>query len=80
MRMADFKTILYKDWTGAHFEWRWSRQDHYLAARKFLETLLGGPASPVEGGDFFLLENEQQYDALIAFRRELERRERDSMD
>jgi hypothetical protein len=72
--MPGFKTFFYKDWCGVEVEWRWTREDHYLAARQFLENLLGGPASAVEGGGFFLLENEQQYDALVAFRRELNRK------
>ena len=71
--MAEFTTTFYKDWTGIQFTWRWDNQNQHLAARRFLENLLGGPASTVDGGDFFLLENEEQYDAALAFRRELER-------
>jgi hypothetical protein len=71
--MAPFTTILYKDWTGVEVRWTWRTKARFLAARKFLEELLGGPASPVDEADFFLIENEQQYDALLAFRRKLER-------
>ena len=72
--VATFKTILYKDWTGVESEWRWSRKEHYIAIRSFLEKLLGGPASTVDESDYFLIENEQQYEALLAFRRELLRK------
>jgi hypothetical protein len=71
--MAAFTTILYKDWTGVEVRWNWRTKAHFPAARRFLEQLLGGPASPVDKADFFLIENEQQYDALLAFRRKLER-------
>jgi hypothetical protein len=71
--MGAFTTILYKDWTGVEVRWNWRTKAHFLAARRFLEQLLGGPASPVDKADFFLIENEQQYDALLAFRRKLER-------
>lgn len=71
--MSEAKTIFYKGWTGVEFTWRWNSEEHRLAAREFLERLLGGPASVVEGTDFFVIENEQQYEALVAFRRELER-------
>ena len=65
------RMILYLGWNGVHFEWRFGRQDHYLAVKKFLHDLLGGPG----GGDddFFFIETEEQHDALIAFRRKLER-------
>ena len=72
MGMAESKTTFYKDWTGVEFTWR-RAEEHRIAARKFLEQLLEGPPSIVEGTDFFVLENERQYEALLAFRRELER-------
>ena len=69
--MSEFKTRFYEDWTGVEFTLRWRNQDDYLAARRFLEGLLGGPASTIAGHDYFVLDNEQQFDALFAFRREL---------
>lgn len=66
-----FKTFIYEDWTGLNYTVRWRSQEERLAARRFLENLLGGPASTIEGHDHFVLENEQQLDALIAFRRKL---------
>jgi hypothetical protein len=69
--MAEFKTRFYNDWTGVEFALRWRSQDDYLDARRFLEDLLGGPASTIAGHDYFVLDDEQQFDALFAFRREL---------
>jgi hypothetical protein len=74
--MSEAKTIFYKAWTGVEFTWRWNSEEHRLAAREFLERLLGGPASTLEGRDFFVLEHQHQYDSLVAFRSELERSER----
>lgn len=69
--MSGFKTFIYEDWTGVAYTVRWRSDADRLAARRFLEKLLGGPASMVEGHDHLVLDTEQQLDALIAFRREL---------
>lgn len=69
--MSKFKTRIYQDWTGVHYDKVWRSREHYLAGRRFLEDLLGGPASTIGGYDFFVLDTEQQLDALLAFRRKL---------
>ncbi len=68
--------LLYQNWTGSELRWTWRSADHCAAAGKFLEQLLGGPPLLVDGADFFALENEAQYDALLAFMDELERDDR----
>lgn len=69
--MSEFKTFIYEDWTGLNYTVRWRNQEDCLAARRFLEELLGGPASTIEGHDHFVLDKEQQLDALGAFCRGL---------
>lgn len=69
--MAEIQTIIHEDWTGVEYGLPWRSQEDCLAARHFLEKLLGGPASTADGHDHFWIDTEQQLDALFAFRRKL---------
>ncbi len=75
-RYGPFRMTFYRYRTGVQFQWRFSRRDHYLAVKRFLEDLFGGPGSTTGGDDFFVIETEEQYDAMVAFRRRLEREAR----
>jgi hypothetical protein len=70
--MSNKRMIFYKDWSGVEFEWRWMNEDHYRAAKAFLDQLTGGSARD-DDPPLYWLNNKQQYNALLAFRRELER-------
>lgn len=69
--MSEFKTRFYEDWTGVEFTVVWRNQEDRLAARRFLERILGESALTRAGHDYFVLDNEEQFDALFAFRRGL---------
>ena len=71
--MSKFKMEFYEDWTGVNYTGRWRNREHWLAGRHFLERLLGASIPSAEDDNYFVLENEQQLKALIAFRRELEK-------
>jgi cytosine/adenosine deaminase-related metal-dependent hydrolase len=75
MAMTSLKMEFYKQ--GVVFQWTWRNQEEYQAAKAFLEKFLGYPASAVGEVDFFYFENEEQFDALREFRRELEAGKRD---
>ena len=61
--------------TGVVFTARWRNEQEYLQGKAFLHELLGpeGGVGVDESGRVpsYYLENEQQYDALLDFRRKL---------
>ncbi len=58
---------------GVRFFWRWRTDDEYEAGKAFLKKLLGVNAMQSGQGDFFYFETQEQFEALMAFRTELER-------
>lgn len=71
--MTEFKTLFYNARTGVQFVLVWKDEEHYRAGRVFLDKLTGGAyLGEGESTDTYILETEQQYDALFEFRRELE--------
>jgi len=62
-------------WTGVVFTLRWRNEEEYRQGKAFLKELLGpeGGVGVDEAGRIpsYYLENEQQYDALMEFRRTL---------
>ena len=66
--------------TGVVFTLRWSNEQEYLQGKAFLHELLGpaGACGVNEPGRVpsYYLETEQQYDALLEFRRTLREKQK----
>jgi hypothetical protein len=73
--MSEFLTDFYHVPTGVVFTLRWSDEQEYSNAKAFLNELVGpaGSCGLNEPGKVpsYYLENEQQYDALLDFRKKL---------
>ena len=71
--MRAFKTTFYLTPGGVEFTVSWDDEAEFLAAREFLRKLTGGMIDARSEVDYCLLETEEQYEAMYAYRRELER-------
>jgi hypothetical protein len=64
--------------SGVVFLLSWDNEEEYLLGKAFLKDLVGGSAGRTElhpdKPEFYYLENDQQRDALYAFRRALKKR------
>lgn len=71
--MAFFKTTFYDYATGVEFSVTWPTERQYLSAKAFLDELTGGSVhrSDPEQPDFYILENEQQREAMLDFRKRM---------
>jgi hypothetical protein len=73
--MSELIMDFYQYWTGVVFTLRWRNEEEYRQRKAFLAELLGpeGGVGVDEPGRVpsYYLENEQQHDALMDFRRTL---------
>jgi hypothetical protein len=77
--MSKFKTEFYNASSGVVFTVAWDSEEEYLLGKAFLQKLVGGPAgrADLDQPDFYYFENDQQRDALYAFRKTLKARKRE---
>jgi hypothetical protein len=71
--MRALKTTFYRASNGVQFTVSWDDEAEFLAAREFLHRLTGGLLDTHRDLDFCFLSNDEQYEAIYAYRRELER-------
>ena len=69
--MRAFKTTFYHTPSGVQFTMSWDGEAEFLAAREFLSKLTGGLVDTHREVDFCLLENDDQYETMLAYRQEL---------
>lgn len=72
--MKTFKTTFYDYSTGVEFTMSWPDEMQYRKGKAFLDKLTAGimTSQHPDRPDFYILETEQQYMALIEFRKRLQ--------
>ncbi|MGC2778517.1 MAG: hypothetical protein WA418_23085 [Bradyrhizobium sp.] len=76
--MSKLKTEIYTASTGVEMTLSWNNEEEFSSGKAFLQRMVGDrmgrderhPDKP----DCYYLENERQFEALLAFRQELRRR------
>ena len=74
--MSKFKMEFYNAASGVVFILSWRDEKEFRMGQEFLRELVGGPAGRIgshpDQPDFYYLKNEQERDALYAFRQKLQ--------
>jgi hypothetical protein len=71
--MRSFKTTFYRTSKHLEFSVSWDNEAEFLAAREFLYNLTGGLIDSHPEGDFCVLDNDEHYEAMYAYREQLRR-------
>jgi hypothetical protein len=71
--MAKFITEFYDRATGCHFAMAWADEQQYLAGKAFLDELTDGCVArySADRPDLYILETEEQREAMLEFRRQV---------
>lgn len=78
--MSEFLMEFYNAQSGVQFTLQWKDENEFLQGKAFLKQLLGdgfGPSTlELDKPPFYYLENDELFDALLEFRRELRNSQR----
>lgn len=69
--MRALKTTFYHTPSGVLFTMSWDNEAEFLAAREFLRELTGGLLDTSWDVDYCLLDNDEQYEAMLSYRQRL---------